>query len=246
MKFALLALLLVVFVVSAIAHVPAQFIIEKLPRSAQLSLGRSDGTLWNGAVHDVRWNNIKLGKLSWELNSLKLLIGKLELDVKLASDNQLQAQGAVGIGFLGKYLIDFNGKIPSTLIDSLARYPFPITSSGLITAQIPYYRFSNLWCDELSGNLRWTDANIQSPLGALNVDTAIAKLSCDNKSLKMNLSNNSDAVQTDIDFSFAPSGRYKIFGKLKPGSAMPADLKRQLGWLGRPNISGQYLINFNG
>ncbi|MGL5250164.1 MAG: type II secretion system protein N [Vibrionaceae bacterium] len=246
MKFALLALLLVVFVVSAIAHVPAHFVIEKLPQSPLLSLGRSDGTLWNGAVHDVRWKGIKLGKLSWELNSLKLLLGKLELDVKLAGDNQLQAQGAIGIGLTGRYLLDFDGKLPSSFIDSLVRYPFPIRSSGLISAQIPYYRFSNLWCDELSGDLRWSDANIQFPLGALKVDTANAKLSCDNKSVKMSLSSNSAAVQSDIDFSFAPNGRYKIFGKVKPGSEMPADLKRQFGWLGRPNVSGQYLINFNG
>ncbi|MGL5335678.1 MAG: type II secretion system protein N [Enterovibrio sp.] len=246
MKFALLALLLLVFVVSAITHIPAHFVIEKLPRTAQLSLGRSDGTLWDGAVHDVRWKGVKLGTLSWQLNSLKLLLGKLELDVKLVGDNQLQAQGAVGMSFSKRYVSDFDGKIPTSLIDSFVRYPVPISSSGLITAKIPHYRFNNLWCDELAGDLRWSDASIQSPLGALKVDTAQAKMSCENKSVKMKLSNDSAAVQTDIDFSLAPNGRYKIFGKLKPGEAMPADLKRQLSWLGRPNVNGQYLINFNG
>ena len=62
-----------VFVASAMVHLPAQFVVQYAPLPNQLSLIGVEGTVWQGSVHQVKWQNQSYGALNWQLNLAKLL-----------------------------------------------------------------------------------------------------------------------------------------------------------------------------
>lgn len=68
--------LVMVFLVSAVAHVPAQVVLNYLPLPPQLVISGVSGTIWDGSATGVSWQRQKLGALHWQLAPLKLLTAK--------------------------------------------------------------------------------------------------------------------------------------------------------------------------
>ncbi len=56
----------------------------------------------------------------------------------------------------------------------------------------------------------------------------------------------SDDVSSDWQANLATNQQYKLQGWFKPGAQFPAELAKQLKWLGEPNTKGQYKLNYSG
>lgn len=76
-----MAVFVVALLVFAIARAPAAFFVPQKP--GQLSYGRAEGTIWQGALHTVALGPYRVGAASWRLSPLDLIQGKAIVPINL-------------------------------------------------------------------------------------------------------------------------------------------------------------------
>jgi hypothetical protein len=76
-----------------LSRMPAFVVVNQLkPNASMVSLGQVSGTLWQGSVSSlqIRYgnSNIDLGHTQWQVNTWKLLLGQLALNIKAENGKQ--------------------------------------------------------------------------------------------------------------------------------------------------------------
>lgn len=238
----------VVFMASAIAHLPANWAWQYAPRVKGLALSGIKGTLWQGSASRVVWQNQQLGKIAWDMQLFRLLTGKLAFDVRFGqgSDMQLQGRGTVGYGLSGAFAEKLLASIPTANVAKYTTLPVPVTLTGNMELTVRDYRHAVPYCHSLDGTLAWIEGSASTPMGTLSPGPVFADLSCQQGGIVAKVAQSSDAVSSDWQFSLTPNHRYQLTGWFKPGAEFPAQLSQQLKWLGDPDTKGQYKITHAG
>ncbi|MFD2179134.1 type II secretion system protein N [Veronia pacifica] len=246
-KISLSLLLIVVFTVSLVAHLPARLAVNYLPASMGVRLAGVDGTVWQGTAKQVSWQNKPMGRLSWEVHLLQLFLGKADVSVELRGGvNGLDGKGHVGVSFGGPYATDFILSAPAEMVLRNVPAPIPVTATGSVNLVVKRYEFASPWCKELDGRLNWVNGAVSSPVGDISAGDAMANLSCNAGSLSVRGDSKSASLTSNFSLELAPDQSYKVDGWFIPGSEFPNQLRQQLSWLGQPDSNGRYPLKFNG
>lgn len=241
--------LLMVFVVSAVSHVPAQLVLNYFPMSPQLALGGVTGTLWDGQATDVKWQNSDLGAFNWQLSPLKLLLAKVEAQVRFGrgSDMQILGRGTVGLSLSGPYA---NNLIVSLPIDKVLNFvpplPIPVELSGNVELSVQSMVYDEPYCQSGNGSLVWNTDKIVTPLAELTLGPVVANFSCQNSEVKIAAEQSSQAISSAGDLVLNPDRTYQTSAWFKPGENFPAAFSEQLNWLPSPDGQGRYQFNYQG
>lgn len=241
MTLKLLALGVVAFVVSLIVSAPAHLAVRFLPPS--IKPDGLQGTLLHGQASRLRIQNFDLGAVTWNLQPLYLLLGRVQSNVSVNQTN-LRGRGNVAIGLNSIQIGDARLTGDTQLLAPyLANYG--VTVSGPFVADIETLRLSDEGPRAADGIIVWRGARLESPaqleLGDVNVtltqgdETAVADLKNTGKQLRV-----TGGAQVE------PGWNYAAQMKMEPTTATPQSVRDTLPLLGQPDSRGAITLNQQG
>ncbi|MGD8233935.1 type II secretion system protein N [Vibrio sp. TRT 1302] len=239
-----------VFVVSAMVHMPAQFILQYAPLPSALRVADIEGTVWQGSAQQVQWQGTNYGALNWQLNPLKMLAGSLEAQIRFGrgSDLSLQGRGVIGYDFSGLYAQNLIAAIPVEEMSKFTpRLPVPLDLKGQVEVNLRSYRYAQPYCDSAQGSLVWNTQAVSTPLADLYLGPVIAQFSCQQSRIDVQGEQQSKEVESSFSAEVGADRSYKMSGWFKPLAEFPQALQQQLKWLPEPADSdGKYHFNNQG
>ncbi|PKF51405.1 type II secretion system protein N [Enterovibrio nigricans] len=240
-------LFVLTLLVSLVVHIPANFIFSYIPPVQGLQLGAISGTIWSGTAASVSWQGQPMGKLNWHLNIMPLLTGNADVAIRLSGVKGLSAKGNIGYGMSGAYANNLLFSTSANVVQSFIPYPLPVSLAGQFDLTVRDYLFTQKpFCDELEGNIAWSQGSVTSQLGTIDPGLVVANLTCDEGRLSLDGGSKSDALETEFSLLLSPDQRYNMNGWFVPGNALPPSMKGALGFMGQPDNEGRYRLSFSG
>ncbi|SIO24453.1 type II secretion system protein N [Salinivibrio sp. ES.052] len=237
---------ILVFMVSVIVHAPAS-LLRVAPLPADLTIGNVDGTVWQGEVAQVRWQNYTLGPLEWDVQWHRLLTGAtFEAAIDVRSPDGLRGKGILGFNGSELTLSQTLISAPARILTGSVAMPPNVAIEGTLDLILRDAVFAESGCQQLEGQLQWQQAALSLPVGRLNDIPAQAALACEHQGIVAQGQGQSASLSHKFSLSITPSGRYSVSGWLKPGVAYPTPMKAPLAWLGSPDNQGRYRFSFRG
>ncbi|HEX7763662.1 MAG TPA: type II secretion system protein N, partial [Cellvibrio sp.] len=168
---------LVLFLVFAIANIPATWGGYFLTRGTGLALSDVTGTLWNGraslASLRTQVREYSLGQLSWQLRPLSLLTLSPCATVATRLPQQ-QFDGEICAAPSGALQVrDADISVPSVLLQT--HLPIPI--QGQFSSHIDQLQLRGNVLQSLKGNLTWNGARVNTGANWLDIGSYAAELS---------------------------------------------------------------------
>lgn len=223
-----------VFVVSAVAHVPAQFIVQYAPLPNSLSIAGVKGTLWRGSIEQVFWQGKNYGALNWQLNPSKLLSATAEAQVRFGrgSDFSLQGRGIVGYQMSGLYVENLVASMPVEEIRQLAPpLPVPLELTGQVEISLRSYQYEQPYCSSAQGSLAWNTDTVGTPVADLHLGPVIAQFTCQQSHFDVQGEQQSLQVESGFRAQIDSNLSYEVNAWFKPLADFPPALQQQLKWL---------------
>lgn len=233
MTFKLLALGVVAFIASLIGTAPAHLAANFLPSGVQ-AVGLQ-GTLLRGEARRLRVRGFNLGAVTWDLQPLYLLLGRVQSGVILEHPN-LRGQGQVAVGLGGIRLIDTQLTSNTRL---LAPYlsAYGVAVDGRFEADIESLRLSDAGPQAADGIIIWREARLESPaqlsLGDVNVT-----LSQDGDTAIADVKNTGNELRVMGEARLQQEWQYDARVKLEPTPDTPESVRDTLPLLGKPDARG--------
>ncbi|MDA0130338.1 type II secretion system protein N [Vibrio sp. MarTm2] len=249
-KVILLTLLLVViFVTSAVVHLPAQLVVKYAPLPGALQLSGVEGTLWNGRAQSVSWQRDNFGQVQWQFQPSKLFSGKAEAQIRFGrgSDMQLTGRGVVGYRLSGAYAENLIASLPVEQVLAFApRLPIPLELTGQVELSVKHLTYAAPYCQTAEGSVVWNTDTIGTPVEDLQVGPIVANFTCSDSTITIKGDQRSSQVESAAEVVVQPNQNYQSTAWFKPGEEFPAAFREQLSWLPTPDGQGRYRFNYNG
>ncbi|CAH0541852.1 type II secretion system protein N [Vibrio marisflavi] len=244
----LIALLVMVFIVSLIAHMPASLVVKHLPLPAKLSLDGVSGTIWKGSASNVAWQRTSIGEVDWNIDVLPLFLANVEAQVRFGrgSDLGLRGKGIVGYKPSGPYAKNLIASMAAEKIVSFVNPGLPVTLGGQMELSVRHIDFGDPQPENKVGTLVWNNSYLGSPIGSLKLGPVMADVNYANNQWSLAGKQNNGQLSSDFSAQLNNRQGYSVKGWFKPGADFPTDLVQQLQWLGRPDNQGRFHFNHSG
>jgi general secretion pathway protein N len=238
------------YLIFLIAYLPAAHVVTFAQNSAPnapLSIGEVKGTLWSGEIDRVVAQGVLVNKVSWELNPLALVVGKVSVNVKggnIRETEQAYIKGQLATSLFNQNKIqasDLQLFLPAKAVMSQVPLPVPVAADGRFRIDIDDLDF-DATCQALQGKGRWLKGTVTGPTGVIDFGNYEADLSCeDNKFAIQVLPDNKLNLNAKVVLGM--DGKYKIQGTLKPDPSFPKEVQQGAAFFGRANSQGVITIN---
>ncbi len=234
-------LAVVAFAIILVARMPASWVVPVPP--AALSCTATDGTVWSGTCTGLTLQGLAVGDVVWELHPLKLLAGKIAAHVAVTRPGA-SAQGDLETNFSGRILTARNLKADLPLERALMPQ-LPANLRGNVHAELGLARIENGIVTDLKGHLEARDlqqvGSEPAPLGSysLSFPGGSAEPTGELHDLGGPLS-----VQGTLRLTRAPG--FDLQGMVSARASAPADLQKQIQYLGSPASQGRRPFSLGG
>ncbi|OAJ96090.1 type II secretion system protein N [Vibrio bivalvicida] len=239
-----------VFVTSAMVHLPAQFVVQYAPLPNQLKLIGVEGTVWQGSVHQVKWQNQSYGALNWQLNIAKLFTGGIEAQVRFGrgSDLSLQGRGIVGYSPSGLYAENLIASLPvEQVLEFAPSLPVPLELSGQVELSLRSYAYAAPYCESAQGSVVWNTDIVGTPMSDLQVGPVIANFTCQQSRFDVIGQQKSDQVESGFVAKLNSDQSYTSSAWFKPQAEFPSAFQQQLKWLPtQADSEGKFQFSYQG
>ncbi len=226
---------------------PVARVLPWLPLPPGLTLSGARGTLWQGEFDQISWQGKVLQKVGWQLPVSSLLL--FDPVVQLQFNDRETLRGEAELGWSGGVRlrdVDLQADTAWLLSQAPLRMPVPVTAAGQLHLQLDEVQVTPTGCQSLNGTLLWRGAEVQSPMGALVLDTAKADLACKQGKVTATIKQASSQLalsgEGEIDFR----GNYGFQGKLMPEPDLPAAFAQGINFLGQRDSQGAVRLNYQG
>ena len=230
-----------------IQQCPVARVLPWLPLPPGLTLSGARGTLWQGELDQISWQGKVLQKVGWQLPISSLLL--FDPVVQLQFNDKETLRGAAELGWSGGVRlrdVDLQADAAWLLSQAPVRLPVPVTAAGQLHLQLTELRMTADRCQQLNGTLLWRGAEVQSPMGALLLDTAKADLGCQQGKLIAKLKQASEQLSLSGDAELDPNGSYRFQGKLTPEPGLPPAFAQGVNFLGQRDSQGAIRLDYQG
>lgn len=237
------------FTLSALLHVPIQWIVDQAPKVRQLKLTGLSGTPWKGQVDSLSWQRINYGQVQWQIDPLAILKGHAVFSVRFGRGSELDLRGKGTIGYsvsMGAYAENMVISFPIANVMKRLPMAIPVSLQGQAEISVEYFQQGQPWCKQATGKVVWSGGEIISPLGNINPDTVIADVACIDNKVTVKSKQSSKDVASQFDVVLNPNRSYQVNGWFKPETHFSPSLRSQLKWLGKPDAKGQYKVTYSG
>lgn len=242
-----LCFVIVTYVCFLVGTLPATLALSYVPLPANVMITQVEGTVWQGEAKRISFNNIDVEDVRWDTSVLALLTGSAQVYVEFGrGKNSLRGRGELGYSSAGVYVQDFTATASSEWLISASDAPLPVTTKGNVKLTIAAMQQGQPWCEQLDGQLSWSNAAIESLLGNVEIDTAVANLTCDNGAIVANIKQSSNQLKISGIAKLENKGKYTLSAVLVPSNDLPESIRRNLRYIGKENAKGEYKIHYAG
>ncbi|WP_070968229.1 type II secretion system protein N [Vibrio sonorensis] len=242
-------LLLLTFVISGLAHLPARVVVNNISLPPELEISGISGTIWNGQAASVRWQHYSFGEVNWQWTPKALFAAKFETEVRFGRGSSLglSGRGNLGVGMSGAYVDGFNASLPLKTIESLLPpSPIPVVVNGNVELSIQEWVYSMPYCSIGEGSLVINTSGIGTPIAQLDTGAIVADFNCADSVISVVGQQASEQVSSGLTLSLDANRQYALTAWFKPESQFPAPLESQLSWLSYAQQNDRYQFNFQG
>lgn len=230
-----LAIFVAALIIFVVANFPAHYALKFLPAQVPIKLNSVQGTIWRGSAGELRVNNRSLGKLTWQLRALPLLLGKASASFEIHRE---------GFNVVGSGSANYQQvlTLSDTSIDAeVERLPIPTDRlmaipSGMISGFVTHALFSDNWIDEVNANFIWDPASLLSPI-PMEFGNIALDLNGEDGNLEGDVTS-SGALDTQGGFKISSEGRLTADIRITPTEETPAELLDILPMFGQPSRDG--------
>ncbi|PIE83400.1 MAG: hypothetical protein CSA09_00535 [Candidatus Contendobacter odensis] len=244
LRYGLLAL--VAFLLFLLLLAPAQLVTDGL--SAYLpkfKVHKATGTAINGVGWGIDWHGVHIDRLSWRWQSLALLSGWLELDLKV-QDAKFPLTSKVAIAPSGRLRFkDVTGQLPLTKLAKLVGQRLPVT--GILRPDL-----QNLYLDSAKrpqaahGEIQVLNLRTRSRQPLTLGDFTIQLRSLEPEGIQGLITDNNAPLILKATLQFMPDGRYHFNGEAAIRDPDNRKLQQLTKWLGTANAQGRWNLKFSG
>lgn len=243
-KLTLLAI--VSYVLFMVLLSPAAWWVKLIDLPAGVKHGPVSGTLWQGSVAGVQYQQLQLPNFSWQLNGWQLFTGNAELALT-GGNKQLPLQpfiaANVRYGITGTKVADTLVRWPVADIVPLLPLPLPVQATGELVLDITKFSYGHPWCEQLTGVASWQDAALQTPNGTwLELQSLFGELSCADGTVVLT-TDGANRLGLDIK-AVLNAEQLLVNGTIKPEADMPKEVHQAMQFVGKPDEQGRYRISF--
>jgi general secretion pathway protein N len=213
----------------------------------QLEPAGLDGSVWSGSVKSLIYRKAVLGELNWQLSPLPLLLGEVQLQALLQSrEGYLQSQVNTPIGGGAVELYDIEGRMPINELTRFAPY-MPIALDGGVSFDLPRVVLNaDGRVQQADGTLIWHQAAMSAPQALSFGELQLVLRTEDKGKISGDISDRGGPLKVQGKLSLAPDGGYRVNATVSAAKDAPDNLRQSLGWLGKPDAQGRYLLNYSG
>ncbi|GGW68615.1 type II secretion system protein N [Alishewanella tabrizica] len=237
----------VAYILFLVILTPASWWLKMLTLPPSVQLGPVTGTLWQGEVKQLSFQQQPLPALTWRLNPWSLLTLNPEIALSSGTLQQVSApylQSTLQIGFGGLQLEESIVRLPMTTLLPYLTLPLPVQARGDLVVEIQQLRLAELQCEELIGQASWLNASLQPPTGTwLDLKNIYARLSCA-AGQPVLITDPENVLSLAIEATMSSTGALRVQGSLLPDPSLPDEVHQAMRFVGQPDANGRFLLNF--
>ena len=227
-------LAVVAFAIIIIARMPASWVVPSPP--AKISCVGTDGTIWSGTCSGLNVQGQAVGDIAWELHATRLLAGKIAAHVVLTRPGAT-AQADVESNFSVSDLTARNVKADLPL-DPALMPQLPPNLRGSAHAELALVRLQKGVITDLQGHI---EAHDLRQVGSNAADLGSYSLTFPGGQAEptgeLHDVGGPLAVQGTLRLTREPG--FDLKGLVAPRPNAPADLAKQIQYLGSPDAQGR-------
>lgn len=231
----------IVFAAIVIARLPAEWII---PGSAAKACATLDGSLWSGSCAGLVLNGTSIGDLSWRLEPLRLLTGRLAAHVTVARGTAATAHTDLELGWGGA--ITARHLVADLPLDPALVPGIPQTLTGRAHAELALARVRRGVITELEGRieargLEDRSGGAETPLGSYLVTFPGGPGEPTGQ-----LRDLEGPLALEGTLRLTPQPGFELQGQIAPRGGAPPELVNNIRFLGTPDASGRRPFTLSG
>lgn len=229
------------FVVRAL---PATMVASAIPQiDRNVTVGRADGTVWAGTTHSLRYRDIDLGQLRWDVSPYSLFVMMLSGHVSLL-DNAGTVSADVSVLPTGRVSVS-EGRANLSVASILEKIEFNLVKAGGdVSAKLNSLSWDEQLVTDVDGEIVWKNAEV-TVTSKLVLGTLKARVFSDGEQIVVEMVEGG-RIGLLGKLLLEPDGRYSIAGSIAPSADVKAELGPILASLGRPQKNGRYAIKYSG
>jgi len=248
MKFKIAVLVISVYCLTLIAHIPASLLGKVLPNSVKMS--QLTGTLWQGnaAILNIKQPQLSLKNVQWDISLFSSLFNfALVADIAFSNGpKQMSGDAHVEYGSDGIRLSNLTFDMNSQALMPLLSLPLPVTVTGELSLNVPDFTQGAPYCEQLQGTLIWNNATVDSQFGHVDLASPRTDLSCDNGHVVALMTQQSEQLRSQLKATLLVGNAYQLTGEIEATEKLPATIAQSLTWLGKKNDAGATQVNLKG
>ncbi|WP_064664082.1 type II secretion system protein N [Pseudoalteromonas sp. MQS005] len=250
-KIIILSIVFVIsFLVFSVIKLPAavalNFAKPYLP--AQLEVGQTFGTLWQGQIMQLRFQGEQLNNVRWDISGWSIF--KAQVNTNLRFGNPRERDDISGYADISYSLTNDELRITDTVVRSTVEramqridLPLPVTAKGRVILELDEYVSGAPYCQSLQGEMASPDIDVQGLTGWFNIGDLSGKLSCKSGDVAI-LIEPDNRLGLEADATLKANFDFKVAGYVKPDLTLPKEVHDAVKFLGRPDNQGRYPLKF--
>lgn len=222
------------FLLTLLVTLPAGVVAKVLPPT--ITLGVTDGTLWNGRAESLVVGGQPLGGLEWTLRPLNLFAGRLAFDGKLVrSDGRASGRVALGIG----------GRLSARNLEvqlPLTAFPTGVAPrgwSGAVHARLQSLDMGPRSAPQIVGSVELRGLQAPAPGGAAIGSYAVTFPPVAGEKLVGQIKDLEGPMQVNGTVTIGADRSYVVEGMVAPRAGAPKAVTDTLKYLGAPDAQGR-------
>ncbi|GAA4891250.1 type II secretion system protein N [Ferrimonas pelagia] len=235
----------VVYLLFLLANVPAAWIWKLAPKPPGVAISGIDGTLWQGQIGQLNVADRQLENIHWILSPAQLLTATAALDFRI-EDSVVQAQGAVQYGLGGLAAENLRFSAPLGWLVGDTRLPLRTELSGGVTLNVRQLEQGQPWCEQLNGRLLITGLDVRNQFGHYPLGDLAGSLACQQGNAQLSVDEAENRIGVQGEALLLADNQVKLAATIRETDEQPTDLRQALMFLGQPDSSGAYPLNYNG
>ena len=235
---------LLLYLLAIIFTLPAELFSKQVNNiHPRLKVNGLKGSLWHGQIQQLTINHQSLNHITWDIQPLALLLGRLQLTLSYA-DAKNSIQFSLARGFGGTLqILGVEGQLEPAFLQSFTPYPVPAFHGSMIFEELDIV-FEGKRPQQAQGKLEWRGAVVE--LGQkVALGTLLLSLEDTDKGIEAVLTEQSGKLSGQATMLLTEDGRYKIEARFTP-SDKDRHLARHLSLLLVKGADGSYGRSFTG
>ncbi|MEI5640340.1 MULTISPECIES: type II secretion system protein N [unclassified Pseudoalteromonas] len=245
----LVIIFLIAFIIFSAFTMPAAVILQlfkgQLP--ANLQLGAVNGTVWQGQVSGVRFNNIQLNQVEWQLQPASLLGGNLAGRVKFGNardSNEISGNARFSSNLFSQSLRVSNASLRFSVEQAMEQVtlPLPVDAKGRVIVNVDNYQLGQPYCEDLQGEISSPNIDVKGMNGWFSIGDLSGQLDCKSGDIAV-VVDPENRLGLQADATLAANFQFRVAGNIKPEASLPKEVHDAVKFLGRPDSDGRYPVN---